>query len=617
MPLRKILARLRRAEQGFSMVVTMGAVSMMLISTAIAVQTVQSDQGVGRSDRDRKGAYAAAEAGLQVYVHKLVENNAFWAQCDPGVKDGINQPRTKAQIDAGQADWMSLPDNSARWMIEMLPVAPYTTCDTAHPEDSMIAEGAPTFRIRVTGQSQVNTAADGATAVWKPTGPRRSLIATFKRKSFLDYIYFTDLETGDPVTYISSLAKNWVTRENAGENPDNATYRRNLTEWGNAACSKYIYQKYKATNSQGQQYRDAQLFKGAKQDPSDNSWDAWTTGCTNIQFADSDWIKGPLHTNDIPLLCGNPQFGQKPSDTIEISGPGDTSVTDKTKSWRQSSTSGCGASAPDVNFETTTNPDPTRGTWKFNQKVLKLPSSNTSLKANAPAAYQFVGRTTLKLTTSGILATGTRADGSTVNNTNIGYPTDGVIYVDNANCTATYSTSTPNDLRTGCGIAVVQGTYDTDLTIAAADDILIDGNIIRDPSSTAVLGLVANNFIRLNHPVTSQSNCAANQTATSATNAAGSLNNARIDAAMLTLLHSFIVDNWACGGPLGTLTVNGAIAQKYRGPVGTGSGKTSSSGYIKLYDYDYRLRVRIPPKFIDPVESAWGIQTYQEQVPAQ
>ena len=36
--------------------------------------------------------------------------------------------------------------------------------------------------------------------------------------------------------------------------------------------------------------------------------------------------------------------------------------------------------------------------------------------------------------------------------------------------------------------------------------------------------------------------------------------NVRIDAAIMSLLHSFIVDNYDCG-ELGTLTVNGAIVQ--------------------------------------------------------
>ena len=43
----------------------------------------------------------------------------------------------------------------------------------------------------------------------------------------------------------------------------------------------------------------------------------------------------------------------------------------------------------------------------------------------------------------------------------------------------------------------------------------------------------------------------------------------KIDAAILSLQHSFIVDNYQCGAKLGKLTVNGAIAQQFRGPVGT------------------------------------------------
>ena len=49
-----------------------------------------------------------------------------------------------------------------------------------------------------------------------------------------------------------------------------------------------------------------------------------------------------------------------------------------------------------------------------------------------------------------------------------------------------------------------------------------------------------------------------------------------IDAAILALDHSFIVDNWDCG-LLGALTVKGAIAQKFRGPVGTYNSSTGQA----------------------------------------
>jgi hypothetical protein len=108
-------------------------------------------------------------------------------------------------------------------------------------------------------------------------------------------------------------------------------------------------------------------------------------------------------------------------------------------------------------------------------------------------------------------------------------------------------------------------------------------------------------MVRIYHPVTRGSS------GTSCTNAAGSLTNLTIEAAILTLKHSFTVDNYYCGKPLGTLTVKGAIAQKFRGPVGTGSGQSISSGYAKAYSYDSRLQYRSPPSFLDPAKSDWSI----------
>ena len=83
----------------------------------------------------------------------------------------------------------------------------------------------------------------------------------------------------------------------------------------------------------------------------------------------------------------------------------------------------------------------------------------------------------------------------------------------------------------------------------------------------------------------------------------------------MSLLHSFIVDNYNCGR-LGTLTVNGAIVQKYRGPVGTGSGGSIATGFLKDYWYDDRLRFRSPPYFLNPLKAAWDVGDSQEQVPA-
>ena len=56
---------------------------------------------------------------------------------------------------------------------------------------------------------------------------------------------------------------------------------------------------------------------------------------------------------------------------------------------------------------------------------------------------------------------------------------------------------------------------------------------------------------------------------------------------------------------LGTITLYGAVAQKYRGTVGTGG----STGYLKAYTYDQRMKYQSPPFFLNPVDSAWQIVT--------
>jgi len=135
--------------------------------------------------------------------------------------------------------------------------------------------------------------------------------------------------------------------------------------------------------------------------------------------------------------------------------------------------------------------------------------------------------------------------------------------------------------------------------------MVINGNIINNAPTSGLLGLVAQNFIRLYHNINSAGD-----------NTVDDLTDPHIDAALLTVAHSFIVDNYDQGDPLGTLTITGSIAQLFRGAVGTGSGKTMSTGYSKNYAYDDRLKSLSPPDFLDPVQASWRLQTYQEQSPA-
>ena len=61
--------------------------------------------------------------------------------------------------------------------------------------------------------------------------------------------------------------------------------------------------------------------------------------------------------------------------------------------------------------------------------------------------------------------------------------------------------------ETNCGNVYVSGTYSSSLTVGASDDVIINGEIYPygdkggEPTGTATLGLIANNFVRIYHPV--------------------------------------------------------------------------------------------------------------------
>ena len=411
-----------------------------------------------------------------------------------------------------------------------------------------------TFRIRSTGYSG--------------TG-KQSIVATYKQATFLDYVYFTQLETSDPVTY-------------GFPNPSDA-----LTG-AYSQCTKFR--------------RD-----GRESSPIPGTSNQF---CDQIVFVSGDQLNGPLHSNDDLRMCGSPTFGRNGADVTEVSAP--------PVGWAHGNS--CSAS-------------PTfRGPFATRAPVLTPPSTNASLKAIAGPANTYTGQTHITLTGNNM--TVLTDSGQTIGP--VAVPSDGVVYVQNGSgCSTDYSPFTatypPNS---GCGNVIVDTggtTYSGQLTIAAENDVIIDGDIRRSSSSADLLGLVANNFIRIKHPVcelngsapapdpdcaggtgvhgsvteeAAKGDCDVDNDGNRAGNGNGTTSNITIDAALLSIDHSFIVDHYDCGGSLGTLTVNGAISQKFRGAVGT----QGSTGYIKNYNYDDRLRFQEPPHFFDPVQSAWHVQ---------
>ena len=253
--------------------------------------------------------------------------------------------------------------------------------------------------------------------------------------------------------------------------------------------------------------------------------------------------------------------------------------------------------------------------------MLAVPTSNSKLKTFAAAGGKtYYGQTTIEFLSNGTMNTTSYnpTSGLPVTENAAALPGNGVIYVEQNPKLGCSGIDGPleqdyNDPK-GCAIVTVHGTYTKSMTIGSAADILIDGNLER--AGDQVLGLVATNFVRLKHQTR---NCADVPTVPTPSNPrCFTLTDVHVQAAILTLAHSFIVDNYNDGPKQGTLKVDGAIAQRFRGPVGTFNSSTGLgvTGYTKDYNYDQRLRYRSPPFFLDPISAAWRIIRANEQVPA-
>ncbi len=179
----------------------------------------------------------------------------------------------------------------------------------------------------------------------------------------------------------------------------------------------------------------------------------------------------------------------------------------------------------------------------------------------------------------------------------VGYPASGEWYSSSkgANAVAWTGAQGGDDASVNyhCsrGSVYISGTSSTPVTISAADDVVVVGDLQPDSvAGTNVIGLIAGNCIWIWHPVKS-GNVNANLYSTAPVST--------VRAAMLALRHSIVVQNWFSGTQLSDLNITGAMAQKFRGPVG-GTYNGVSRGYGKNYVYDQRVAYSQPRTFSTP-----------------
>ncbi|RIX30310.1 hypothetical protein [Amnibacterium setariae] len=606
-------------------VVILGFVMMMLVATGLTVATSGRSQAVGV--QRSSSALDAAYAGVQDYVARLNVDSNYYLQgnpestfntsttkkvewADPWNKAfGLGEPNGSATHDA-RATWATVKDSDK------------STSDTPsqyrYAADLSKFDSAGIIRLQSTGRAGNRT---------------RTIVATLRVKGFTDFGYFTDLEIKDPETWVNPPA---------------------VKTFDPKTCAVYAWQGRPKACS----YRDTNT------DPA-------TTKTTDmrVQFQKSDVLYGDVHTNDTPVLaCGmtvegtfetgapttdpmfttakncSPKIPLVHADTVSMpatnssmrsdatclytgptqityNGPAHTVTVVSPWSRNPGPAASCGAAA-DLR-------QPQGATFsqaKFNGQLVYVQNVRT------PAEDPANGWTsTTRPSTLTCIGPGGDPDASAYNGigwsvgsgaSQIRYPLAG-----EAPATSWMTTSTPAQWSTG---APAYGCRNGDLyisgqlsggsagasiqtTAASENYVWVTNDLTYENKSADLLGLVGQSSVVVWNPMS----LASDQPMVKPGHT-GIQVNFEIDAAIISVLHTFRVQNYNRGATRGALVVFGSIAQKFRGTVAggynvqnaDGTYTTVNTGYSKAYQYDTVLKTISPPKFLNPTDSNYTVIGY-------
>jgi hypothetical protein len=148
--------------------------------------------------------------------------------------------------------------------------------------------------------------------------------------------------------------------------------------------------------------------------------------------------------------------------------------------------------------------------------------------------------------------------------------TNGVIFMDNGNIHMLGTVS--GAYTVGCSGSYTKGNVYLD------DNIVYANNPKTDPTSTDMLGIVAQNKCLI-------------------TDNTANRDDINIDASIYVQDNGFGAENYDTRPVSGNINLMGGIIQNTRQAVGTFSGGTIKSGFAKQYRYDDRFMVASPPFF--------------------
>jgi hypothetical protein len=563
------MKRLRRSDDsGYVLAVVIGLGLIMLLMIATTLTMTTSGEQKSDTDTDWNAALSAAYAGVEDYKSR-VENDSSYARFG-----NPSDPYTATSTG------ISLPTGSS--------ANPAFNITSATPWATVAGSGGhASFRYEIDNSHYGSTGVIRLRSTGKVGNQTRSVIADLKQNGFNDYVYYTNFEVQDPTI--------------SGES---------------AACGNYQWIR--------------------------------SSSCQNIQFAAGDILRGKVHSNDRLLVCGSdfkggvttashttPLYainGGCSDATWEAGKPVKTQSIDMpptNQTMPLETRNDLPAQVPHPGCMYT---GPTSIVLNSNGTVTVISPwtkfTNISATAGAstnPAACGKPGTAAGQLGSTGGATFATPTDNlmfvqsvqnsttdpnywaSTAKPTNFtcttgttnGRSKEGFVFGTFAYPTTNEEpplTSTVTAPAYGCryGDAYVKGTLSGHLTIASQNYIYVVADLLYNNNQQDLLGLVAQNAVWIWNPMKN-----INSSGPSGTALLGQ--NRTIYGAILSVAHTFQVQNYQIGGARGTLKVVGSIAQNFRGTVGQGS-----NGFLKDYGYDTRLTYSSPPKFLMPTSTTYS-----------
>ncbi|WP_431837222.1 hypothetical protein [Cellulomonas sp. Y8] len=569
--LRRVLAQDAR-DRGLALPLVIGITAALAALMVAGVAFATGALRKARDDQDWSAALAAAYAGVEEYESRLANDTSYFSYGN-----------TAAQFSAGSD--LTLPTGAATNPAFGLGLSG-TWATVAG------SGGASQFRYEVDNSTFASEGRLRLRSTGRSGGETRTIVADLKQQGFIDFLYFTDYEVMDPTAL----------------NPDSNTNCQIRYPSSRPGCQT-IYFGGKDVINGPLHTNDAIQTNGAAQfnGKTSTSWKS-ATGKNFVSTGSAPVFKpgDPSYAATIGMPATNSQLKKETRSDLPIDVPvtgclytGPTSITFSADGqmtvispWTKFTNTSGDAATAGTNPARCGTPGATglakKSGSSYVGQSISVPNNLVIFVQNVPTEPSNVNYTASSLTPPG---SGAISCASSTRN-NIGYPTTNEV----APFTQAY----------GCrnGDVFVKGTLDGRTTVSAENYVYVTDNLVYEDEKDDMLGLVGQNAVWVWNPVRSDGN----NLLTS--------KNRTVHAAILSVQHTFMVQNYDQGANRGTLTVKGAIAQKFRGPVATGSGGTPSTGYAKDYNYDTRFYTTAPPKFLSPVTTTYGITVWVEVSPA-